>query len=198
MGGGGALRKARVLTTAAEVPLSSSPLRNKGSQLFFLLPRLCVLCSGLSHQPHPVRHRRLPHHHQAGGTHHRLAARAGARRQAGAAAGADAERHKLGAPGELAGNMLCCWVEEAHAGLMPTSAHPPHTSLSTPSLLQLVNPVVGQLMGQAGRELSPFVRTTCSVVRPPTAWLFAAAGDSITTPAAATAAAVCWANDPAL
>jgi hypothetical protein len=30
--------------------------------------------------------------------------------------------------------------------------------------LQVLNPVLGQLLGQAGKEINPFVRTTCGVV----------------------------------
>ena len=30
--------------------------------------------------------------------------------------------------------------------------------------MQLVNPVLGQLLGQGGREMQQFVRTTCGVV----------------------------------
>lgn len=38
-----------------------------------------------------------------------------------------------------------------------------HRPLTLPPL-QLVNPVLGQAMGQAGREVSALVRTTCAVV----------------------------------
>ena len=33
-----------------------------------------------------------------------------------------------------------------------------------PLLLQIVNPILGQVLGQASRETSPLVRTSCAVV----------------------------------
>lgn len=30
--------------------------------------------------------------------------------------------------------------------------------------MQLLNPILGQMLGQLGREVNPFVRTTCAVV----------------------------------
>ena len=39
-----------------------------------------------------------------------------------------------------------------------------HGGLAAPSHAQLLNPILGQLLGQAGREASAFVRTTCAVV----------------------------------
>jgi acetylornithine deacetylase/succinyl-diaminopimelate desuccinylase-like protein len=51
--------------------------------------------------------------------------------------------------------------ELSSSQLTAASAHP----VASSPLPQIANPILGQVLGQAGKEVSPFVRTTCGVVK---------------------------------